>query len=170
MEPSMFYDTIPSPLGPLVLVGSTEALTHVGLPHSKKPMTIPEHWRHDAQRFIEERKQFSAFFKGELTRFDLPLEPHGTAFQLTVWKALSDIPYGETINYAELARRIGNPKASRAVGLANGANPLAIVIPCHRVIGADGSLTGYGGGLEAKQFLLAFERKHAPTPAFALRG
>ena len=102
--------------------------------------------------------QLEAYFAGELTDFDLPLEPRGTDFQLATWEALLEIPYGETISYAELARRIGKPAAVRAVGAANGANPLPIVIPCHRVIGSDGRLVGYGGGLEIKRFLLALEQ------------
>ncbi len=102
--------------------------------------------------------QLEAYFAGELTDFDFPLEPRGTDFQLATWKALLEIPFGETISYAELARRIGKPAAVRAVGAANGANPLPIVIPCHRVIGSDGRLVGYGGGLEIKRFLLALEQ------------
>ena len=104
-------------------------------------------------------RQLAAYFAGELEIFDLPLAPEGTPFQLAVWRRLNDIPYGETISYGELARRLGNPKASRAVGLANGANPIPIVIPCHRVIGSNGKLTGYGGGLPIKEKLLALERR-----------
>jgi methylated-DNA-[protein]-cysteine S-methyltransferase len=104
--------------------------------------------------------QLEAYFAGELTTFDLPLAPHGTAFQQRVWSALRDIPYGETESYGALAQRIGSPGASRAVGLANGRNPIGIVVPCHRVVGADGSLTGYGGGLPRKRFLLDLERRH----------
>jgi len=104
-------------------------------------------------------RQLGAYFDGELTDFDLPLTLEGSAFQRTVWAALQAIPYGETISYGELARRIGQPSASRAVGLANGRNPVSIVVPCHRVIGADGSLTGYGGGMDRKRFLLALEQR-----------
>jgi methylated-DNA-[protein]-cysteine S-methyltransferase len=103
--------------------------------------------------------QLDAYFAGALTAFNLPLTLHGTAFQRTVWAALQDIPYGETISYGQMARRIGQPSASRAVGLANGRNPVSIVVPCHRVIGADGSLTGYGGGMERKRFLLGLEQR-----------
>ncbi len=106
--------------------------------------------------------QLQAYFAGELTDFDLPLQMHGTEFQRRVWAALCEIPYGETISYGELARWVGNPKASRAVGLANGRNPVAIVVPCHRVIGADGSLTGYGGGLDRKVWLLEHEASYRP--------
>ena len=103
-------------------------------------------------------RQLRAYFSGKLEQFDLPLAPEGTPFQLEVWRRLCEIPYGETISYGELARRIGNPNASRAVGLANGSNPIAIIIPCHRVIGSNGKLTGYGGGLPIKEKLLALER------------
>ena len=104
-------------------------------------------------------RQLRAYFSGKLEQFDLPLAPEGTPFQLEVWRRLCEIPYGETISYGELARRIGNPNASRAVGLANGSNPIAIIIPCHRVIGSNGKLTGYGGGLPIKERLLALERR-----------
>ena len=104
-------------------------------------------------------RQLRAYFAGELENFDLPLAPQGTPFQLSVWNRLCEIPYGETISYGELARRLGNPNASRAVGLANGSNPIPIVIPCHRVIGSNGKLTGYGGGLPIKEKLLALERR-----------
>lgn len=159
----MYYDTIDTPIGRILLAGDGHTLQHVGLPEARRPMTIPSGWKHEPFRLAEPAKQFAAYFRGERIAFDLPLEPAGTAFQKQVWNALVDIPYGTTISYAELARRIGNPKASRAVGLANGANPLAIVVPCHRVIGANGSMTGYGGGLPAKRYLLEHETRHAPT-------
>lgn len=104
-------------------------------------------------------RQLNAYFAGKLESFDLPLAPEGTPFQQKVWKELCQIPYGETISYGELARRIGNASASRAVGLANGSNPIPIVIPCHRVIGSNGKLTGYGGGLDIKEKLLALEKR-----------
>ena len=106
--------------------------------------------------------------KGARLQFDLPLHPSGTPFQLEVWGALLAIPYGETVSYADIARRIRRPRAVRAVGAANGANPLSIIVPCHRVIGSHGDLTGYGGGLPAKRWLLAHERKYAPVPALTL--
>jgi len=109
--------------------------------------------------------QLKAYFAGDLREFNLPLKLAGTPFQLSVWKALQDIPYGQTMSYGELARRVGTPKGSRAVGLANGSNPIAIVVPCHRVIGANGKLTGYGGGLDNKQTLLALERQRAGAQA-----
>ena len=113
----------------------------------------------DAEPLRETIRQLRAYFAGELETFDLALAPQGTPFQLAVWNRLCEIPYGETISYGELARRIGNPNASRAVGLANGSNPIPIVIPCHRVIGSNGKLTGYGGGLPIKEKLLALERR-----------
>src|SRR5439155_23203362 len=118
-----------------------------------------QHLPADQNPLLQEvMRQLSAYFAGKAESFDLPLAPQGTAFQQNVWRHLCDIPYGETISYGELARRIGNPNASRAVGLANGTNPIPIVIPCHRVIGSDGKLTGYGGGLPIKEKLLALER------------
>ena len=166
----MFYDPIDSPIGRILLAGDGDALAFIGLPESRHPFAIPTDWQRDARRFDAARTQFAAFFDGTLQTFSLALAPRGTAFQLRVWEALMTIPYGETISYVELARRIGQPTASRAVGLANGANPLSIIVPCHRVIGANGSLTGYGGGLDAKRFLLEHERRHAGVPAFALDG
>jgi O-6-methylguanine DNA methyltransferase len=118
--------------------------------------------RHDRRRLVQGRRgeEFDAYFAGELSSFDLEMNALGTPFQRSVWSQLCEIPYGETISYGELAQRLGNPNASRAVGLANGRNPIAIIVPCHRVIGADGSLTGYGGGLERKTWLLEHERRH----------
>jgi methylated-DNA-[protein]-cysteine S-methyltransferase len=116
--------------------------------------------RRDDRWFVGIVDQLEAYFAGELTTFDMPLKLSGTHFQLRVWSELQRIPYGETISYGELARRLGNPAAVRAVGLANGRNPITIVVPCHRVIGADGSLTGYGGGLERKAWLLDHEAIH----------
>ncbi|HLI83789.1 MAG TPA: methylated-DNA--[protein]-cysteine S-methyltransferase [Bryobacteraceae bacterium] len=110
---------------------------------------------------VEAARQLAAYFRGALHDFDLPLEMHGSAFQLGVWKHLLEIPYGQTRSYGELARALGAPKAVRAVGAANGANPIPIVVPCHRVIGSNGTLTGYGGGLPLKQRLLDLERGHA---------
>ena len=164
----MFYDHIDSPIGRILLAGDGDAMSFIGLPESRHPLAIPPEWRRDARRFDAARTQFAAFFDGTLQRFSLELAPRGTSFQRRVWDALMTIAYGETISYVELARRIGQPTASRAVGLANGANPLSIIVPCHRVIGANGSLTGYGGGLGAKKFLLDHERRHAGVPAFAL--
>lgn len=122
-------------------------------------MAPRQEWRRDDGLFEEAFAQLTAYFTGELTRFDLPLTFTGTVFQKAVWEALIDIPYGETVSYGALAATIGQPSASRAVGAANGANPLPIIAPCHRVIGADRSLTGFGGGLATKSFLLDHERR-----------
>ncbi|HWC77157.1 MAG TPA: methylated-DNA--[protein]-cysteine S-methyltransferase, partial [Blastocatellia bacterium] len=119
-------------------------------------------WKEEKAPLREVSAQLKSYFNGKLREFDLPLLPRGTPFQLEVWKALRGIPFGETISYAELARRIGKPSAMRAVGAANGQNPISIVIPCHRVIGSDGSLTGYGGGMERKAYLLALEGSSTP--------
>ena len=151
------YTILPSPIGPLLLAGAEERLRCIGFPTGKGAVTPRADWHQDDAAFAEARRQLSAYFAGTLTRFDLDLDPRGTPFQLAVWKELARIPPGETISYGELARRIGRPSASRAVGAANGANPLPIVIPCHRVIGAGGALTGFGGGLPTKTWLLAHE-------------
>ena len=165
----MYYDHVASPIGRILLAGDGDALAFIGLPESRHPFAIPTDWRRDPARFDDARAQFDAWFAGTRQGFDLALAPRGTPFQLRVWDALTAIPYAETISYVELARRIGQPTASRAVGLANGANPLSIIVPCHRVIGANGALTGYGGGLAAKRFLLDHERRHAPVPALRLQ-
>ncbi|MFN8062360.1 MAG: methylated-DNA--[protein]-cysteine S-methyltransferase [Vicinamibacterales bacterium] len=153
------YDSLATPLGPLLVAADDEGLRVVAFPTSKHPHTIEPTWRHGGRLLDTPMAQLRAYFAGELTRFDLPVAPLGTPFQLTVWQALRAIPYGDTISYGELARRIGNPRASRAVGLANGANPIPIVIPCHRVIGANGTLVGFGGGLDTKARLLSLERR-----------
>jgi len=153
------YSVLPSPLGPLLLAADDTGLRQILFANGKQPAKPEPEWREDAPQLQEPIRQLRAYFAGELETFDLPLAPQGTAFQLKVWKLLCDIPYGETISYGELARRVGNPKASRAVGLANGSNPIPIIIPCHRVIGSNGKLTGYGGGLPIKEKLLALERR-----------
>jgi methylated-DNA-[protein]-cysteine S-methyltransferase len=151
------YTIMESPVGPLLLRCDGDLLT--GIEFQRRRPTKHEHPAGAARRppLREAIRQLQAYFRGDLHEFDLPLEASGTAFQRQTWKALQSIPYGETISYAELARRVGNPRAVRAVGTANGANPLPIVIPCHRVIGSDGKLTGYGGGLDIKQQLLKLE-------------
>jgi methylated-DNA-[protein]-cysteine S-methyltransferase len=147
-----------SPVGALLLVAGEPGLTHILFASSGRTKPDPA-WHEDGAPLRETMAQLRAYFAGELERFDLPLAPEGTAFQQSVWTKLGEIPYGETISYGELARRVGNPKASRAVGLANGQNPIPIIIPCHRVIGSNGKLTGYGGGLPIKEKLLALERR-----------
>ncbi len=165
MSPATYYTRVPSPLGPLLLVGTTDALTGIWLPSGRDRIDPEPDWIESAKPFAEAARQFAAYFAGALRRFDLSLAPEGTPFQRRVWRALVDIPYGETISYAELARWIERPSAVRAVGAANGQNPLSIVIPCHRVIGSDGRLVGYGGGLPAKSTLLALERGGIGAPA-----
>jgi methylated-DNA-[protein]-cysteine S-methyltransferase len=148
-----------SPVGKLLLVADEEGLRLISFQKGKHAQRPRDDWRKDAAPLRETMRQLKAYFSGELQEFRLPLAPEGTEFQRKVWSALCDIPYGETISYGDLARRIRNPKAVRAVGTANGANPIPIVIPCHRVIGSDGTLTGYGGGLDIKEKLLGLEQK-----------
>jgi len=149
-----------SPIGELTITAEDGVLTGVHMHEQRHFPAIPASVRRDDAALAPIVEQLRAYFAGELTDFDLPMTARGSEFQRRVWAALCDIPYGETISYGELARRVGNPKASRAVGLANGRNPIAIIIPCHRVIGSDGSLTGYGGGLERKMWLLEHEAAH----------
>jgi methylated-DNA-[protein]-cysteine S-methyltransferase len=153
----MFWDEIDTAVGPLLLAGDGTRLQHIHFQAGRRAMRPQDGWKREARPFRLVAKQLDEYFGGKRRAFDLELGPQGTAFQRTVWRALSGIPYGETISYAELARRVGNAQASRAVGLANGANPLPIVVPCHRVIGSDGSLTGFGGGLDIKRRLLELE-------------
>ncbi|MET7918408.1 methylated-DNA--[protein]-cysteine S-methyltransferase [Streptomyces avermitilis] len=149
---------IDSPYGPLTLVATDGVLCGLYMVAQRHRPSEETFGARDEAPFGATVDQLTAYFAGELTEFDLPLRLDGTPFQRTVWEQLRRIPYGETRSYGELADALGNPKASRAVGLANGKNPLGIIVPCHRVVGADGSLTGYGGGLERKQRLLDFER------------
>jgi len=153
-----FFHVIPSPIGDLTLVSNGEALTGLYLCEQKGGPDPDSGWQRDEVEFDAVAKQLAAYFAGDRREFDLPLAPRGTEFQVKVWRELCRIPYGETISYGELARRIGQPAASRAVGLANGRNPIGIIVPCHRVIGADGTLTGYGGGLDRKKWLLEHEK------------
>jgi methylated-DNA-[protein]-cysteine S-methyltransferase len=146
-----------SPIGELTLTAVGGSLTGIHMNEQRHIPKIPAESERDDAGLAPIVGQLNAYFAGELTDFEIPMDLRGTDFQRRVWSELCGIPYGETISYGELARRVGNPKASRAVGLANGRNPIAIVVPCHRVIGADGSLTGYGGGLERKVWLLEHE-------------
>ncbi len=151
----MRYSTLTTPIGELLLTADDDgALTGVNLPNRHPD---PAGWERDDALLGDARRQLTEYFAGERTTFDLPLRPAGAPFQLRVWDALRRIPYGETASYGELARELGHPTAARAVGAANGRNPIAIVVPCHRVIGANGSLTGYAGGLECKRALLDLE-------------
>lgn len=153
------YTYLESPIGTLLLAGDGAGLQQILFSTEGRPARPEPEWEENPSALADAVRQFKAYFAGELENFDLSLAPQGTPFQQRVWSELQKIPYGETISYGELARRIGNPKASRAVGLANGSNPLSIVIPCHRVIGSNGKLTGYGGGLPIKEKLLALERR-----------
>jgi methylated-DNA-[protein]-cysteine S-methyltransferase len=154
----MRYCHLDSPVGPLLLAGDDRGLHCIEFIESSRSRAAGTDWIEDAGAFAQPTDELREYFAGERREFTLRLAPHGTPFQQRVWQELCLIPYGETWSYGELASRIGQPSASRAVGLANGRNPLPIVIPCHRVIGANGSLTGYGGGLPIKQQLLALER------------
>jgi len=155
------YDVVPSPIGDLLVVAHGEALVRVEMlpwDDASDPATMTPD---DTGVLASAREQLDAYFTGTRTDFDLPLEPRGTPFQRRVWDALLEIPYGETWSYGRLAAHVGDPKLSRAVGAANGRNPIPIVIPCHRVIGAGGRLVGYGGGLDRKRHLLALEARVA---------
>jgi methylated-DNA-[protein]-cysteine S-methyltransferase len=153
------YTTIDSPVGNLLMAADAQGLRLVSFASSKRAEPVHPEWKEDKTPFAEVIRQLLAYFAGELREFDLPLAPEGTEFQLRVWNCLRTIPYGETISYAQLAQKIGNSQAVRAVGLANGSNPIPIIIPCHRVIGSDGSLVGFGGGLSNKKKLLALESR-----------
>jgi len=154
----MYCQVIDTPIGELLLAGTDEALLQVHFHGGRDSIEPRLEWERNDKPFREAVRQLTAYFAGKLEVFDLPLRPEGTEFQRTVWRALREIPYGETWSYGELARHIGRPRAMRAVGAANGRNPIPIIIPCHRVIGADGSLTGFGGGLPIKKKLLELER------------
>jgi methylated-DNA-[protein]-cysteine S-methyltransferase len=160
-----FYTTIDSPVGQLTLVGeesatasSGVALNSLSMPEQKGGVVVDEHWTRNAEAFADVAEQIDAYFAGELTEFTIETTTHGTSFQQTVWQALESIPYGTTISYGQFAERIGASRAAvRAVGTAIGANPLLLVRPCHRIIGADGALRGYAAGLDRKRQLLVHE-------------
>ncbi|MGA5536073.1 methylated-DNA--[protein]-cysteine S-methyltransferase [Mycolicibacterium nivoides] len=162
---TLHYRTMDSPVGLLTLAGRDGKLMHLRMvDQTYEPSR--EGWETDDTAFSDAADQLSAYFAGERTEFDLELDMVGTQFQRRVWEALRTIPYGETCSYGEIARQIGSPSASRAVGLANGHNPIGIIVPCHRVIGANGSLTGYGGGLDRKRALLELERSRTMPALF----
>jgi methylated-DNA-[protein]-cysteine S-methyltransferase len=152
----MFYRYHPSPIGPLLLAGDEQGLRQLYM-DIQQHWTPPEQWFEAGNELDTVCRQLDEYFEGRRECFDVRLAPQGTQFQKTVWRALLQIPFGHTWSYGELAMHIGNPKAVRAVGTANGANPISIIIPCHRVIGSNGTLIGYGGGLERKQMLLQLE-------------
>ena len=153
-----YYTYVTSPIGRLLLAGDGVAMERLHFSSGSKALGPAADWVERPELFAPAARQLEAYFRGELQEFALTLNPKGTAFQQAVWRELVKIPYGCTVTYGELAKRLGNPQASRAVGLANGANPIAIVQPCHRVIGSNGKLTGFGGGLDVKQRLLDLER------------
>ncbi|MBI3217140.1 MAG: methylated-DNA--[protein]-cysteine S-methyltransferase [Mycobacterium sp.] len=159
------YRTIDSPIGPLTLAGEGDVLTNLRMVDQTYEPDRAD-WVRDDAAFPDAVEQLAAYFDGKLQTFDLKLEMAGTQFQRKVWEALRTIPYGETRSYGEIARQIGAPTAFRAVGLANGHNPIAVIVPCHRVIGANGSLTGFGGGLERKSALLDMEKHSANLTLF----
>lgn len=154
----LYYAWMDSPVGRLLIAGDQSGLRCILFAEGRSEVRPEPGWQENPAALSEALSQLRSYFAGARREFDLPVTPEGTPFQRRVWQELLKIPYGATISYGELARRIGKPNASRAVGLANGANPISIVIPCHRVIGSNGKLTGYGGGLEKKEWLLALER------------
>jgi len=157
----MFYTYMDSPIGRLLLAGDRDNLKRVGFSSGGKARGADPEWERFDEPFRQVRRQLTEYFEGTRKVFDLPLAPDATPFQARVLEALAEIPYGETRSYRDVAVAVGNPKAVRAVGGANGSNPIPIVIPCHRVIGSDGTLTGFGGGLDTKRFLLDLERRHS---------
>jgi methylated-DNA-[protein]-cysteine S-methyltransferase len=163
----MFWCEVDSPIGALLLAGDRSALRLIHFQAGPRPLHPPRDWRADAAPFREAVRQLAEYFAGTRRAFSVPLAPAGTAFQLSVWQALQAIPYGETVAYGELAQRLGRAGAARAVGVANGSNPLPVIIPCHRVIGADGTLTGFGGGLPIKRALLRLEGADCVSDLFS---
>jgi methylated-DNA-[protein]-cysteine S-methyltransferase len=155
------YSYIDTPLGDMLATRDEGGITGLDLPRSRYPRKVRDDWERDDAAFDDIRSQLGEYFAGERQEFDLRLNLGGSPFQTLVWNALIGIPYGETTSYGKVAVAIGHPDGPRAVGLANGQNPVPIIVPCHRVIGANGSLTGYGGGLDAKRWLLDHEAKHA---------
>lgn len=156
---AIFHTTMKSPIGGLLLAGDENGLRLVHFASGRRPKSPEQGWIEDRAPFQEVIRQLQSYFEGKRKEFDLPLVLDGTDFQLLVWRHLQKIPYGETVSYGQLAKRIGKPDASRAVGLANGSNPIPIIIPCHRVIGSNGDLTGFGGGIPLKKKLLALESR-----------
>jgi methylated-DNA-[protein]-cysteine S-methyltransferase len=160
----MYYCYLDTPIGELLLAGDDEALCLVGFPEGSMRRDPEPDWIYNEKPFVAARQQLTEYFAGERREFDLPLKLNGTEFQMSVLRALQQIPYGETSSYADIAERIGRPTAVRAVGAANGRNPIPIIVPCHRVIGSHGELTGFGGGLDTKEALLRLEAEHSQFP------
>ena len=163
---AVVYARTDSPIGELLLAGDGSTLSLLHMLEGRHPVKLGSDWLRDDGAFAGVRAQLAEYFAGGRTAFDVPLALQGTDFQRRVWEALLEIPYGETVSYGELARRIESPRAVRAVGLANGRNPVAVIVPCHRVIGANGTLTGYGGGIERKRLLLELEAGRAAPALF----
>ena len=157
-DSEIFYWISPSPVGRLLLVGNPDGLQALQFQDGAHPLDIQPTWTQSRKPFRAVLEQLEEYFDGSRTRFQLTLNLQGTPFQRHVWKALQRIPYGRTVSYGEIAQQVGSPKASRAVGAANGQNPVSIIVPCHRVIGSNGKLVGYGGGLPIKTALLALEQ------------
>ncbi len=157
----MYYCYLNTPIGDLLLAGDDDALSLVGFPQGAMRHDPDADWVYDEKPFAAVREQLQEYFAGTRKDFDLPLNVSGTEFQVQVLEELQRIPYGETTSYGDIAQRIGRPKAMRAVGAANGRNPIPIIIPCHRVIGSGGQLTGFGGGLDTKEALLRLEAEHS---------
>lgn len=157
MVKDLAYTYVDSPVGPLLLAGRSGSLQLISFPGGSRARRPDPRWHRDDELFTDAAKQLTSYFEGRLQAFSLPLTMTGTDFQKAVWTELTTIPFGATVSYGALARAIGKPSASRAVGAANGANPLPIVVPCHRVIGSNKTLTGFGGGLDTKRFLLELE-------------
>lgn len=156
----MYYCYVDTPIGELLLAGTENALSLIGFPKGSMRRDPRPDWIFKEEPFEKVRQQLSEYFDGKRTEFEIPLSLEGTKFQLSVWHELREIPYGTTVSYGEVAKRIDNPKAVRAVGAANGRNPIPIIVPCHRVIGSHGDLTGFGGGLDTKEALLRLEAEH----------
>jgi methylated-DNA-[protein]-cysteine S-methyltransferase len=165
MTKELLYTQMDSPIGDLLLVGDGEALYRLDMQQGRRPTAIDPRWQRRDDAFADVRRQLTEYFDGRRRSFDVPLALRGNSFELRVWEALLEVPYGETVSYGEIARRMGRPDAPRAVGLANGRNPIAVIVPCHRVIGAHGGLVGYGGGLERKRLLLDLEAGVLPLVA-----
>ena len=156
----MYYCYLDTPIGELLLAGEDDALSMIGFPKGSMRRDPEPDWIYNEKPLAMARQQLEEYFAGTRKDFDLPLNINGTEFQVSVLEALRNIPYGETVSYGEIAKRIGRPKAVRAVGAANGRNPIPIVVPCHRVIGSSGDLTGFGGGLDTKEALLRLEAEN----------
>jgi methylated-DNA-[protein]-cysteine S-methyltransferase len=159
----MYYTVMPSLIGPLLVAAGNRGIHSIRFARSDEPADPDHGWRRDDHLLREAVRQLEAWFAGKIRQFDLPLAPAGTPFQLRVWEELRKVPYGTTASYAEIAARIGQPAATRAVGAANGRNPIPIIVPCHRIIGSNGTLTGYAGGLTIKRMLLALEAGEDPA-------